>query len=218
MMDKLKSRLIKSGWIKFDAVEYWDHRYAHGGDSGEGSKGERAKFKAEFLNRFVEEHELVEIVELGCGDGMQLQLARYPRYTGYDISKVAIQACIKKFEGDTSKKFEILTAVLRMEHQFARWDLALSLDVLYHIIEEPEFEIYLKTLFHLSGKYVIIYAPDQVPLKKNSVHIKYRKFSEYIKKQFLEWELIGHIPNKFSSTPPHSGKLSYSDFFIYRHV
>ncbi|TAT59972.1 hypothetical protein EGM92_29840 [Enterobacter cloacae] len=31
------------------------------------------------------------MMEFGCGDGNQLSLADYPRYTGFDISDHAIQ-------------------------------------------------------------------------------------------------------------------------------
>ena len=34
--------------------EYWQRRYAAGGNSGEGSYGQFADFKAEVINKFVE--------------------------------------------------------------------------------------------------------------------------------------------------------------------
>src|SRR5690606_41175429 len=37
---------------------FWEANYARGGDSGAGSYGEMADFKAEVLNRFVLEHNL----------------------------------------------------------------------------------------------------------------------------------------------------------------
>lgn len=69
--------------------EYWEARYSQDGDSGSGSIGRLARFKAEFLNSFVLEHDVGSVIEFGCGDGRQLQLAEYPRYIGLDVSRVA---------------------------------------------------------------------------------------------------------------------------------
>src|SRR5690349_10767553 len=57
---------------------YWESRYARGGNSGPGSYGRLAAWKAEFLNDFVRDNEVKSVVELGCGDGNQLRLMRYP--------------------------------------------------------------------------------------------------------------------------------------------
>ena len=45
--------------------------------------GELAKFKARVMNDFVRENGIRSVIELGCGDGMQLALADYPRYLGH---------------------------------------------------------------------------------------------------------------------------------------
>jgi len=75
--------------------EYWDRRYRSGGTSGDGSYGGLAEFKAEIINVFVEENGIDTVVELGCGDGNQLGLMDVPQYTGYDISKKAVEMCEK---------------------------------------------------------------------------------------------------------------------------
>ena len=49
--------------------------YASGGSSGPGSYGRLAAGKADFLNRFVEDHQIKTVLEIGCGDGNQLSLA-----------------------------------------------------------------------------------------------------------------------------------------------
>jgi hypothetical protein len=213
MLDRIKIKLIKSGWIRFDTKKYWDRRYGRGGDSGEGSKGHLALFKAEFLNRFVADHQIKNVVELGCGDGSQLLLANYPEYDGFDISIQAIQSCLKKFKGDKTKRFELLTRKNLPEGKRGQWDLALSLDVIYHLIGQKEFEQYLRTLFSLSKKYVIIYAPDRDSLASTALHVKYRKFSEFITMLFPEWKLILRVPNKMADQT--EGAVSQSEFFIY---
>ena len=78
--------------------DYWQKRYLRGGNSGNGSYGKLAHFKAEVINRFVEEKSVKTVIEWGCGDGNQLKLANYPQYIGYDISSKAISICREKFK------------------------------------------------------------------------------------------------------------------------
>ena len=66
---------------------YWEQHYRSGGDSGPGSRGVLAQYKAEFVNAFVERHDIESVAELGCGDGSQLALARYPAYVGLDVRR-----------------------------------------------------------------------------------------------------------------------------------
>ncbi len=58
---------------------YWDQRYLSRGNSGVGSYGKFAEFKAEIVNDFVRENGIMSIVEYGCGDGNQLKSAAYPQ-------------------------------------------------------------------------------------------------------------------------------------------
>jgi SAM-dependent methyltransferase len=85
--------------------DYWESRYRLGMTSGAGSMGELARFKARVLNDFVREHSVESVIELGCGDGLQLALADYPRYVGVDVSRTAIELCRQRFAGDATKTF-----------------------------------------------------------------------------------------------------------------
>lgn len=202
------------GWLKFNNRSYWDTRYARGGDSGAGSKGKLAQYKAQIINNFISQNQLTTIAELGCGDGLQLEWADYPQYTGYDISEVAIQKCSIKFKRDSTKQFKVIENPKALQYYEINYDLALSLDVLYHIIDEQEFETYLKNLFALSNRYIIIYAPDHGQDKETSAHVLYRPFTEFINTVFPNWKLIEHIKNKYSEFDAN-GHSSDSDFFIY---
>ena len=107
---------------------YWESRYRTGGNSGAGSYGRLAVYKASFLNRFVARHRISSVAELGCGDGEQLRRSAYPVYTGYDIAEAAVNLCRTKFAEDSTKAFYCLTDVRTLEPA----DLCLSLDVIYH--------------------------------------------------------------------------------------
>lgn len=57
-----------------------------GGNSGAGSYNKIAIFKAKIMNQFVAENDIQHVIEFGFGDGAQLMRAKYPEYTGLDVS------------------------------------------------------------------------------------------------------------------------------------
>src|SRR5690606_16109619 len=77
--------------------DYWDSRYGLGGTSGAGSNNELAELKASVINRLVEKENVNSVIDFGCGDGNQLNMAKYPSYIGFDISKKAVERCIGIF-------------------------------------------------------------------------------------------------------------------------
>ncbi len=118
--------------------QYWEDRYRLGGNSGSGSYGRLAEFKADFINEFVLEHNINSIVEFGCGDGAQLELARYKNYIGFDVAQRSVDLCREKFSDSSSFSFHLVGG-----NEFEKLecrDLALSLDVIYHLIEDDVYE------------------------------------------------------------------------------
>jgi predicted TPR repeat methyltransferase len=191
--------------------KYWKQRYVQGGNSGVGSYGKFANFKAEVLNKFINEHEIKSVIEFGCGDGNQLKLANYPSYVGFDISKTAIKLCKETFHADKSKTFKLID-----EYQGERADLVLSLDVLFHLIEDEVFDSYMMRLFHSSDKYVIIYSSNTDKNEAGeALHVKHRHFTRWIEEHLEGWKLIKEIPNKY----PYRGNYlegSFANFYIYK--
>lgn len=189
---------------------YWESRYAAGGNSGSGSYGRLACFKAEFLNAFVAEHQIQTILELGCGDGHQLSLARYPQYMGVDISATAVQLCRKQFAEDASKCFEVYRS-----GALPQAELSLSLDVLYHLIEDEVFSQYLQDLFKSATRYVIIYSTDE-DTPQWVDHVKPRRFTPVVAERHPEWKLKQRVPNRYPPVPGHQDpECSAADFFVY---
>ena len=68
MITELKSRL-KAFLGTAISAQYWQARYASGGDSGNGSKGELALFKARVINDFIESYKPSGVIDFGCGNG-----------------------------------------------------------------------------------------------------------------------------------------------------
>jgi hypothetical protein len=189
---------------------YWEERYSTGGNSGVGSYGEFSEFKAAVINEFVAKNDLRSLIEFGCGDGNQLTLAKYPTYLGFDVSETAVSKCKKLFSGDASKHFGLMT-----DYKGEKADLALSLDVIYHLIEDDVFETYMRTLFESSNRYVIIYSSDSDDNRGyEGTHVRHRRFTGWIQQNLPHWNLIDHIPNRY----PYQGndtQGSSADFFIY---
>lgn len=191
---------------------YWEDRYQSKNNSGAGSYGRLAAFKAEILNNFVINNQVTKVIELGCGDGNQLSLSNYPNYIGFDVSETAIKICEEKFKHDASKKFYLMDDKIKKD---IKAPLVLSLDVLYHLIEDVVFEDYMYTLFSRSSKYVIIYSSNYDD--HFAPHVKCRKFTEWIAHNiFNSWELIEIIKNKYPFDKNNPDHTSMADFYIFK--
>jgi SAM-dependent methyltransferase len=207
------SKLKRINFLFSGSASYWERRYTKGGNSGSGSYGRLSLFKASVINEFVKENEIKTVIEFGCGDGHQLSLAQYPAYIGLDVSPTILQLCRQKFTNDSSKVFFVYNALIFKEHEFNA-DLGLSLDVIFHLIEDNVFHQYMTHLFTVSSRFVIIYSSN-IEGKQN-YHEKPRKFDEWIKTNRAEWKLIEKINNPYPYNPENSANTSQSDFYIYQ--
>lgn len=211
---KIWNQLKKTRWIlkkklaRFPgSAVYWENRYVEKGDSGAGSYGKLSQFKAETVNGFIDEMNVETVIEFGCGDGNQLKLARYPGYLGFDVSKTAIMLCKEIFVFDETKAFRHMDA-----YNGEKAELALSLDVIFHLVEDDVFESYMTTLFGAAERYVIIYSSNTENNRGNQEkQIRHRRFSTWIESTQPTWQLIEHIPNKYPIEGEDNGG-SFSDF------
>lgn len=170
--------------------DYWEDRYRRGENSGAGSYGEEAEYKAGFLNQFVREHEVETVIEWGCGDGNQLGLAEYPSYIGIDVAPSAIRLCIERFGGDDTKSFYALQQPTADHARLFRADLALSLDVIYHLVEDEVFDTYMRNLFASADRFVIVYASNRDPAPGAAPHVRHRRFLEWVDVNAPDWRLL----------------------------
>lgn len=93
-------------------------------------------------------------------------------------------------------------------------DMAISMDVIYHLIEENVFEDYMYNLFNSASKYVCIYARNEN--RRTAMHIKFRKFSTYIEEKFPDWTLEKYIKNRYPYDEKDPDNTSPSDFYLYK--
>lgn len=210
-LEGLIRKALKKPKIEFrTSPEYWDLRYKANGNSGSGSYGRLAQFKAEVINTFVAENQIQTVIEFGCGDGNQLNLARYKRYIGVDVSTTAIRICQDHFGGDPTKTF-----LHSDQYRGEKAELALSLDVIYHLVEDEIFEKYMTDLFSAAERYVIIYATNSDDATYNAAHVRHRRFSDWIKRNASGFSLMRQIPNRYPYSEADPDNTSFSDFFIY---
>ena len=211
-MERLIRKYISKPVINFNnSPEYWEKRYASNGNSGAGSYGRLAEFKASILNKFVYENDVKSVIEWGCGDGNQLTLADYPNYLGLDISSTAITLCEGKFANDPSKSFKVLA-----DAEDVKAELSISLDVIYHLVEENIYDEYMQRLFTSSKRFVCIYSTNyEDDFADGARHVRHRKFTNWVQEHAPNWELTAEVKNIHPYDLNDPDNTSLADFFFY---
>jgi hypothetical protein len=199
----LRQRLAYNGSARF-----WEENYARGATSGNGSYGALGEGKSRFLNDLVRRHGIRSVIEFGCGDGNQLSMAEYPRYVGLDVSRAAIGLCQRRFSEDLAKSFFLYDGTCFTDRAgvFAA-DLALSLDVVYHLTEDEVFEAYLRHVFAAGQRLVVIYSTN-AELSGTAPHVRHRRFTPWVEAHCPGWTLTE------VSQGPNTG-TARADFHLY---
>ena len=192
------------------SAELWDAVYAGGGTSGTGSSGRLADFKAEVVNRLLVEHSIESVIELGCGDGHQVSLIQYPRYLGLDTSPTAIGMCRERFGEDPTRVFR---AYETGDEIADRAELTISLDVIYHLLEDDVFERYMADLFAVATRLVVVYSSDTED-ETEWPEVRHHRFTTWVAEHAPDWTLRERIPNRFPFVPGDVDS-SWSDFYVF---
>ena len=203
----------KGSMTFFDSASYSENRYLEGGNSGAGSYNRLAKFKADVLNEFITKNKISTLIEFGCGDGNNLSLYSVKNYTGLDVSYRAIQICQTKFALDASKEFLHVSKISLLNRGY---ELAISFDVIYHLIEDDIFDEYMNNLFNSSSKYIMIYASNFD--ETLCTHVKHRKFTEWIERNKPNWKLKEVIKNRYPYDKNNPNDTSFADFYIFEKI
>lgn len=188
---------------------YWESRYRRGDGSGAGSYGALARFKADVINGFVARNGVQTVIELGCGDAAQLALAVYPSYVGVDVSPTAVAQCRRQMDGDPTKRF---FALADAGEYGGTYDLALSLDVVYHLLEDRVFAAHMQALFALANRYVIIYSSNH-DARGHAGHIRHHSVTDWVETHAPEWQQIDFIKNQYPYDRKRPAETSFADFY-----
>lgn len=163
--------------------DYWEARYRAGGNSGHGSYGRLGAYKAKLINGIVERRGIRRVIEFGCGDGEQVSLGAYPEYVGIDTAPTAIALCKARFADDPTKSFYLRKGVTV---EVGAFDLALSLDVVYHLLADAEYEAHMADLF-MAAPLVLIYAPNREGEVDMKHEMRFRRFTDWTDDHFPTW-------------------------------
>ncbi|MBS1488666.1 MAG: glycosyltransferase [Bacteroidetes bacterium] len=199
----------------FRSKKYWENRYQIGKNSGAGSYNHLAQFKADTINQWTVEKGINSFIEFGCGDGNQLSLLNIPNYIGLDVSPTAIKLCIARFKEDQTKSFFLFDQDCFLDNGGRMvCDCSLSLDVLYHLVEEDVYWKYLDILFSSAKKFVVIYAAN-LTLPQMTSHELYREFTKDISVRYPQWRLEEIKKNKYPAINYEDQEGSLADFFLF---
>ena len=200
--------LLRQRLAFIGSAQYWEQSYARGATSGCGSYGPLGTGKSHFLNSLVRQRAIHSVIEFGCGDGNQLAMAEYPSYVGLDVSRTAIALCQRRFADDPAKSFFLYDGSCFTDRAGVfTADLALSLDVVYHLTEDAVFETYLRHLFAAGHRLVVIYSTN-MELSDTAPHVRHRRFTPWVEANCPEWTLT-------EVTRGPSTEYARADFFVY---
>jgi len=179
--EKELSRVVRS----VSSADYWEGRYRSGGNSGKGSYGRLAVYKAHLINCLVHREKIETVVEFGSGDGHQASLFAIPHYTGVDVSSHAVDRCREAF--GKRPGWDFVTAEDFVPSR--QYDLSLSLDVVYHLFEDAVFEQYMHRLFAAATRFVLVYSSDHEDPDR-AVHVRHRKYSDWVRDNIPGWRCL----------------------------
>lgn len=150
---------------------------------------------------------IAHVADFGRGDGNLLSLLRPPAYTGLDVSADGAGSLPQRFPQHAFLPFARAGA-LRPAH------LCRSIDVIFHLIEPDVFAAYKDVLFAHATHLVLIYASN-IDRDWPAPHVRHRRFTDHVARQFPDWRLCAHLPNPYPFDPARPDETSFTDFFVY---
>jgi len=207
---------VSNDRLGMSSGEFWNRHYKNNGNSGTGSYHRLAEFKAEIVNHFLIQEKIKTVIEIGCGDGNQLSLIHYDNYTGVDVSEVIIEKNRQKYQNDKNKRF-FCTLTEREKYINQKYEMSLSMDVIFHLLEDEIFYNYMEDLFLVAEKYVLIYSSNHEEYTRWPEY-RHRNFISYIQEKISGWKLHQFIPNRYPYQIGKEETTSASDFYIFRKI
>ena len=196
-----------------NSQDYWNKRYSAGGNSGEGSYGDLAKYKSDYINNLCSEENILNVIEFGCGDGNQTSLFNMMNYTGVDIVQECVDNCRRKL---SPRGYTFLTSEeYDNNNSKENYDLSISLDVIYHLVEDHVYQKYISDLLNASSKYCLIYSSNFESYDLTVAHVKHRKFVNDILDSMVGWKLIRNDQNPFGKIHDSKKYGSFASFFLF---
>ena len=90
--------------------------------------------------------------------------------------------------------------------------MTMSLDVIYHLVEDNVFERYMTDLFSAADRFVLIYASDHDATTLTK-HVRHRRYSDWIATYAPEFQLARELENPFVKSALSADKDTSFAFF-----
>ncbi len=162
--------------------EFWNKKYSEGGNSGRGSIGKYRNWKWNKIRDVIGSFR--DVIDVGCGD---LKFWEHPiaqkigkqkgfKYLGIDISEFIINKH-KTF----APKFDFVCAPSHAPIP-RKASVVFALDLLFHIMDDGNFEETLEQLCKASNQWIVIYSWQKNPFPDSAtdgVSQYFRKLSDY---------------------------------------
>lgn len=166
----------------FDVIQYWDHRYRTKRGSGPGSRRSAAAAKARFINNLMARYSVQSMIDWGCGDGVVAAKFYVPHYIGLDVSPIALVIAQRNCYQKTEQGYD--WSWLYYDGFNAPpicADLALSLDVIFHLIDDDMYRRHMELLFG-SAPLVCIHSSNKD--EAGHRHVLHRAFYTDVPRDF----------------------------------
>lgn len=74
-------------------------------------------------------------------------------------------------------------------------DMALSMEVILHLVEEPVFETYMEHLFSAGDRFVLICSTNQPSVGKDPRFTRHRRFTDWVRVHRPDWQMVDQVDN-----------------------
>lgn len=118
------------------------------------------------------------------------------RYTGVDISEDIVENARTRFNDRPDWNFILSEDV---NEKLEPHDMSLSLDVIFHLIEDDVFDQYMRDLFRFAKTHVLIYSTDNEGSGKVP-HFRSRHYSAWIRDNAAGWHLTRTYNNPYNKS------------------
>lgn len=152
--------------------DYWNNRYQGGRTSGDGSYGKEMERKVLLIRDLIKAcyPPIKTVLDFGCGDfnlGKEFLKHIDVQYTGYDFSETIVKRNEELYGTDSVKFTNKLPT--------KKSDVVICMDVLFHVVDDEEYEKTLKTLYNSYSRYLIVSVIGKPEVRNDwSFHVKPR--------------------------------------------